>query len=92
MYEIETTPNFERNIERCAKRGMNLDLLFDAVAILSEKGNLPAKYKQHKLKGKYKGLYECHIQDDWLLIWKKEKNRMVLIMTNTGTHAELFKK
>lgn len=49
MYEIETTPNFEKNIERCAKRGMNLELLFDAVAILSEKGNLPAKYKQHKL-------------------------------------------
>lgn len=92
MYEIETTPNFERNLERCAKRGMNLQLLFDAVKILSEKGTLPAKYRPHKLKGKYKGLYECHIQDDWLLVWKKIKNKMVLIMTNTGTHAELFKK
>ncbi len=92
MYEIETTPNFERNLEQCAKRGLNMELLFDAVKILSEKGNLPVKYKQHKLKGKYKGLYECHIQDDWLLIWKKEKARMVLIMTNTGTHAERFKR
>jgi mRNA interferase YafQ len=92
MYKIETTHNFERNLKQCAKRGMDLKLLFDVVEILSEKGTLPTQYKQHKLKGKYKGLFECHIQDDWLLIWKKEKNRMVLIMTNTGTHAELFKK
>lgn len=55
-YTISTTNGFKQDVKRCKKRGLNINILLDAVAILSEDGKLPASYSPHKLKGKYKGL------------------------------------
>ena len=47
-------------------------------------------YNPHPIKGNYKGCMECHIQSDWLLIWKQDDNKLELIMVDTGTHSDLF--
>ena len=51
---------------------------------------LEEKYRDHELKGKYKGFRECHIQPDWLLMYLKEEDILVLTLVDTGTHADLF--
>jgi mRNA interferase YafQ len=66
-------------------------LLRDAVDILAQTGKLPATYKPHPLKGgKYKDRMECHIQPDWLLVWLQDDKELILLFTDTGTHADLF--
>lgn len=51
---------------------------------------LPAKYRNHQLIGNYVGYMECHIRPDWLLIYKIEKNKLILTLSRTGTHSDLF--
>lgn len=58
--------------------------------ILQETGTLPERYRAHKLSGTFEGLWECHIKGDWLLIWQQNDTELILIMTDTGTHADLF--
>jgi len=90
MYRIVFTNEFKRNVKSMAKRGYNMDLLAETVDLLKIDGNLPEKYKKHKLVGEFKGFYECHIQPDWLLVWREQKKTLVLEFTNTGTHSDIF--
>ncbi len=69
-----------------------MELLRTAIRILSTEGRLPDRYLPHILHGNRKGQWECHIQPDWLLVWKQEKLELTLVMLNTGTHADLFGK
>ncbi len=69
-----------------------MKLITDAMDILEAKGSLPAKYKPHRLKGNHKGLWECHIQPNWLMIWEQNDSELVLLFLETGTHADLFRK
>ena len=64
--------------------------IYHAIELLRQTGSLPAKYKPHKLSGKYKGCWECHIQPDWLLVWQQNDKELILLFTNTGTHSDLF--
>jgi len=64
----------------------------EVTRMLVTTGKLPAKYKTHKLTGNYSGCLECHIQPDWLLVWKQNDNLLQLLFTDTGTHADLFGK
>ena len=52
---------------------------------------LDIKYRNHELKGKFKGFYECHIQPDWLLIYLIENDILTLTLVDTGSHADIFK-
>lgn len=58
--------------------------------ILAKGETLPPKYKNHPLKGKYKGFYDCHILPDWVLIYKIEKEKLVLLLLDIGTHADIL--
>lgn len=89
-YEIRLKNSFKRAFKRCLKRGLDQDLFWTVVNILAETGTLPTKYKPHKLSGKYEGFWECHIQPDWLLIWEQHDTELILILIDTGTHADLF--
>ena len=80
---------FEKDIKRAIKRGLKIDKLKEVIRLLSETQLLPIKYRDHALVGNYKGHRECHIQPDWLLIYKKDETS--LILERTGTHADLFK-
>lgn len=92
MYRIVYTNEFKRNLKAVSKRGYDLNLLANVVDLLKIDGNLPPEYRKHKLIGKYRGLYECHIQPDWLLVWREEEDMLVLELTNTGTHSDIFGK
>jgi len=58
--------------------------------MLARGETLPEKYKNHPLKGKYVGYYDCHILPDWILIYKIEKEKLVLLLFDTGTHSDLL--
>ena len=72
------------------KRGMNLKLLQEVVDMLANNKKLPDKCKDHYLTGEYKRYRECHIQPDWLLIYKIDKGELVLTAFRTGSHSDLF--
>lgn len=65
-------------------------MLVEVLELLEEKGKLPSKYRPHILKGNFKGLWECHIQADWLLIWQQFDDIKLISLTRTGTHSDLF--
>ena len=90
MYNVEYTNRFKKDMKRCQKRGKDMSLIFDAIKILAENGTLPQRYSPHKLSGRYDGKWECHIEADWLLVWEQYENQLRLIMTNTGTHSDIF--
>lgn len=92
MYRIRFTGEFKRQMKLCQRRGYDMELLRTAIRILSTEGRLPDRYLPHILHGNRKGQWECHIQPDWLLVWKQEKLELTLVMLNTGTHADLFGK
>lgn len=72
------------------KRNLNPELLWEVIDLLQATETLPEYYRPHKLSGSYEGLWECHIKGDWLLIWQQNDTKLILIMTDTGTHADLF--
>ena len=90
MFLIDYAGSFKKDYKRIQKRGHNMQLLNDALALLSETGTLPEQYRPHKLVGKYKGYWEAHIEPDWLIIWERKEAELVLIMMYTGTHSDLF--
>ncbi len=90
MYSINTTNRFEKDLKKCKKRGYDISLLKKVLNILAADGQLPKKYKPHKLKGRYHELWECHIKPNWLLIWKQNDRELTLLLMNTGTHSDLF--
>ena len=90
MYKIVSSKKFQKDYKRCKKRGLNMDLINDFILELEMNGKVPMKYKPHLLKGNFKGLWECHIQPDWLLIWMIEEEIKLISLTRTGTHSDLF--
>lgn len=53
-------------------------------------GWLPMEYKPHKLTGNYVGMWECHVNPDWLLLWQQDDKELVLLFLDTRTHSDLF--
>ena len=87
---IKTTKRFDKDLKKLKKRKYDLKLLTKIINKLSDSEVLPEKYRDHYLTGDYKGFRECHIQPDWLLIYKIDKNILVLTLSRTGTHSDLF--
>ena len=90
MYSVDTTKRFDKDLKRCLKRGLDLQQLYDAIALLRVTGTLPAKYRPHKLSGRFQGVWECHIQPDWLMTWEQNDTELTLLFLQTGTHSDLF--
>ena len=90
MYEIEFSNSFKKDYKRVKKRGYNLPLLSEVFGQLIEKGCVDNVFRPHKLVGNYAGCWECHIQPDWLLIWKIDENSKLIKLIATGTHSDLF--
>ena len=87
---IKTTKRFDKDLKKLKKRKYDLKLLAKIINKLSDSEVLPEKYRDHYLTGDYKGFRECHIQSDWLLIYKIDKNILVLTLSRTGKHSDLF--
>lgn len=89
-YTPVTTNRFERDIKRSKKRGKNIEKLKAIIRTLVSGQELPAKHRDHVLIGNYAGRRECHIEPDWLLIYKIDEGEGKIIFERTGTHADLF--
>ncbi len=87
---IKTTKRFDKDLKKLKKRKYDLTSLAQIINKLSDSEILPEKYRDHYLTGDYKGFRECHIQTDWLLIYKIEKNILVLTLSRMATHSDLF--
>ena len=90
MLKIQYYSTFKKDYKRVIKRGCKEALLIEVLEYLIHEKPLPAKYQDHELIGNYKGFRECHIMPDWLLIYRIEKDILVLTLTRTGTHSDLF--
>ena len=90
MYSIDYTKRFHKDLKRCMKRGLDLQLIHEAIALLRATGTLPTKYRPHKLSGDKNGQWECHIEPDWLMIWEQNDTELTLLFLQTGTHSDLF--
>ena len=90
MFDISYSNQFEKDLKLVAKRGYNIDLLREVIKKLNESGKLDARFRPHRLQGKYNNYMECHVKSDWLLIWKQDNNTKTIILTRTGTHTDLF--
>ncbi|MDE6543468.1 MAG: type II toxin-antitoxin system YafQ family toxin [Muribaculaceae bacterium] len=89
-YRIDTTRNFDKALKKCIKRGLDMSRFKEVIDLLSTTGTLPAKYRPHKLVGKYAGAWECHITPDWLLVWEQYDDELLLLLIDTGSHSDLF--
>jgi len=89
-YKVIYTNSFKKSLRQCHKRGYDINLAKYVITLLEENGQLPSKYRPHKLTGNYNGFWECHIKPDWLLIWKQDDKNLILLFSHTGTHADLF--
>ena len=81
---------FQRDLKRIEKRGYNISLLAEVIKKLANGEQLPEKNKDHNLSGDYSGCRECHITPDWLLIYEISNDELILYLTRTGTHSDLF--
>lgn len=90
MLDIFYSAKFKKDYKRIVKQGRDTEILFQVVALLASEQPLPAQYRDHALTGDYTGHRECHLQPDWLLIYKTEQGSLTLTLTRTGSHSDLF--
>ena len=72
------------------KRGKDLAKLVTVLNLLKKGDDLPANYRDHQLTGNLNDFRECHIEPDWLLLYKKLNNILIIVATETGSHSDLF--
>ena len=90
MLEVVVSNQFKRDLKRAVRRGRDISLLENIVNTLAERRPLSASNRDHSLTGNWSGCRECHIQPDWLLIYKVSGDELFLLLMRTGTHADLF--
>lgn len=90
MLEIKYHNKFKKDLKTLKKRNFNMKPLKDVITMLANEQVLPEKYLNHNLIGEFKGYMDCHIQNDWVLIYKIDKEVSLLSLYRTGTHSDLF--
>lgn len=91
-YIVKPTTQFKKDYKQAMKRGLKMELLESIIAALAMGEALSEKNKDHALTGNWMGHRECHIQPDWLLIYRIENDVLVLTLARTGSHSDLFGK
>lgn len=91
-YEIILTSHFKKELKVIKKRDKDLKKLTKIVNLLASDTKLDEKYRDHALVNsvRFKGCRECHIEPDWLLVYKKNDKELILFLIETGTHSDLF--
>lgn len=90
MLKIVSSNQFKRDLKLAKKRGLDINSLKTVVDTLASESTLEEKYRDHELKGEYRGFRECHIEPDWLLVYRVEKEELELFLFRTGSHSDLF--
>ena len=90
MLTIRYHTMFKKDFKRIKKRGYDISRLEKIVELLANEVPLPEQFKDHNLSGNYNGFRECHIAPDWLLVYQVNNNELVLVLSRTGSHSDLF--
>ena len=90
MLKIRYTNKFKKDFKTIIKRGYDSKKLETILHLLVQNKPLSEKNKDHNLSGNWGGFRECHIEPDWLLIYKIEHDIVTLTLMRTGTHSDLF--
>ncbi|MBP3749704.1 MAG: type II toxin-antitoxin system YafQ family toxin [Ruminobacter sp.] len=91
-YDVSWTGQFKKDYKLARKRNLNIELLDEIIRKLARGEELPKENRDHALSGNWSGYRECHIQSDWLLIYRIEEGLLILTLTRTGKHSDLFGK
>ena len=90
MLERTFTKRFRKELKLMGKRGMNLGKLREAMDLIIDEQPLPRKYEDHPLHGNHRGKRECHIQGDWVLVYRVDDLNRKVVFHYTGSHSDLF--
>lgn len=90
MLDIVPSNRFRKDLRLAIRRGYKIELLEEVVNQLAAGKTLDEKHKDHLLTGDYGGFRECHITPDWLLVYQVRENELILFLSRTGTHSDLF--
>ena len=88
-YNVQFTSRFKKEFKKMLKQGKDENLFLEVLNVIANGGKLAEKYKNDKV---FNECYECHIQPDWLLVYKLQDNKLVLLLFATGSHSDLFNK
>ena len=93
-YKIKYSNEFKKALKKITKQGKNIDKLLNVVDKLSKKEPLDIKHKDHQLYNdkRFKGCRDCHIEPDWILIYKYLEDEIILLLVSTGSHSEILDK
>lgn len=89
-YEIKPSARFKKDLNLVKRRGYDLNLIMEVIKTLARGETLDERYRDHSLVGDYAGFRECHITPDWLLIYQIRDQELLLLLSRTGTHSDLF--
>jgi len=90
-YRVFKAKRFRKNLKKMLRRGKDVNKLNEVVLKLAQGETLPPKYRDHALSGDLDGLRDCHIESDWVLLYfYTSTSELVLTLTDTGTHSDLF--
>jgi mRNA interferase YafQ len=89
MLKPEFTGQFKKDYKLAIKRGCKQEALQEVITLLVNEQPLPDKYRDHALVN-YRNMRECHIEPDWLLVYKIVQEKLVLKLIRTGSHSDLF--
>lgn len=90
MLTVDYSGKFKRELKLMEKRGLDMRKIYEVMVNLQNEVPLSPNYKEHQLRGNYKGFIECHIEPDWLLIYQINQEAAELYFARTGTHVDLF--
>ena len=93
-YNVQFTSRFKKEFKKMLKQGKDENLFLEVLNVIENGGKLDEKYKNNKIVNDkvFNECYECHIQPDWLLVYKLQDNKLVLLLFATGSHSDLFNK
>ena len=93
-YQIKFTSSFKKGLKKVLKQGKKFEKIKTIIVKPANKEELEIKYKNHELNDnkKFKNCKKCHVEPDWLLVYKYYKNDLILLLVETGSHSEIFKK
>ena len=90
VFDIVLSNQFKKDLKLIVKRGYKLEKLNKVVDKLASNIKLENKYRDHSLTGNYTGFRECHVEPDWLLVYRIDGHELILFLSRTGTHSDLF--
>lgn len=88
-YRVKRTSVFKKDFKNAVKSGLDISEFKKVIDLLQNGEQLPEKYKDHKLTGKWKNYRDCHITPDWVLIYQYQDDKLILVLARTGSHSKL---